>query len=431
MRAKIISLMSVLIAVLCTNTQARIVYVDDDGPADFSNIQAAIDDANDGDTIIVKPGTYTGDGNRDIDFKGKAIIVKSQNGPNTSIIDCQASKDEYHRGFYFNNNEDANSILQGFTIKNGYTSGGGGINCYRCSPKIMDCIITKNTAYEGGGISVSSFSNSTVINCIISDNYAYISGGGVYSSGYNMSNTIFKNCIISGNNAGDYGGGIYTNGNSTFSNCTIWGNISGRGGGGVTTSGGDSLIVNFSNCIIWKNINRNNRGNQIYWKSGGLSGVVYINARYCSIQNGPDDIYISVPECMTGNWISEEPNFANPGHWETNDTPYRYNDDYWLEGDYHLKSQAGRYDPNTQTWIQDVVTSPCIDIGDPNSPIELEPFPNGGYINMGAYGGTNEASKSYFGKPVCETIVAGDINGDCRVDILDMEIMLLHWLEEH
>ena len=50
---------------------------------------------------------------------------------------------------------------------------------------------------------------------------------------------------------------------------------------------------------------------------------------------------------------------------------------------------------------------------------------------MGAYGGTAEASKSYFGAPVCETIVAGDVNGDCGVDFADFEIMALHWLEEH
>ena len=92
-------------------------------------------------------------------------------------------------------------------------------------------------------------------------------------------------------------------------------------------------------------------------------------------------------------------------------------DDYWVEGDYHLKSQAGRWDPNSQTWVQDDITSPCIDAGDPNSPIGLEPFPNGGYINMGAYGGTSE--------------VAGDINGDCKVDQTDLDILMLHWLEEH
>jgi hypothetical protein len=75
------------------------------------------------------------------------------------------------------------------------------------------------------------------------------------------------------------------------------------------------------------------------------------------------------------------------------------------------------------------VTSPCIDAGDPNSPIMYEPFPNGGVVNMGAYGGTTQASKSYFGEPPCDTIIAGDINGDCRVDIADMVILLDHWLE--
>ena len=64
------------------------------------------------------------------------------------------------------------------------------------------------------------------------------------------------------------------------------------------------------------------------------------------------------------------------------------------------------------------------------TPIGLEPFPNGGRINMGAYGGTVEASKSYFGEPVCETIIAGDINGDCKVDFFDVAIVGYHWLEE-
>jgi hypothetical protein len=48
---------------------------------------------------------------------------------------------------------------------------------------------------------------------------------------------------------------------------------------------------------------------------------------------------------------------------------------------------------------------------------------------MGAYGGTAEASKSYFRGPVCETIVAGDINGDCKVDYLDFALLASHWLE--
>ena len=98
--------------------------------------------------------------------------------------------------------------------------------------------------------------------------------------------------------------------------------------------------------------------------------------------------------------------------------------------DFHLKSQAGRWNDVNQSWIKEEDTSPCIDLGDPMSPIESEFFPNGGRINMGAYGGTAEASKSYFGEPVCETIIAGDINGDCKVDFIDYAILSLHWLEE-
>jgi hypothetical protein len=97
---------------------------------------------------------------------------------------------------------------------------------------------------------------------------------------------------------------------------------------------------------------------------------------------------------------------------------------------YHLMSQAGRWDADSQIWVQDDVTSPCIDAGDPMGPIGWEPFPNGGFVNMGAYGCTPEASKTYFGGPVCETIVAGDINGDGQVNRADLEIMALHWTDD-
>ena len=63
-------------------------------------------------------------------------------------------------------------------------------------------------------------------------------------------------------------------------------------------------------------------------------------------------------------------------------------------------------------------------------PIGCELFPNGGFINIGAYGGTSKASKSYFAEPVCEAIVAGDINGDGHVNRADLEIMALHWTDD-
>ena len=126
--------------------------------------------------------------------------------------------------------------------------------------------------------------------------------------------------------------------------------------------------------------------------------------------------------------IDVDPCFAAPGRWDAKGTPMDESDDFYVAGDYHLKSQTGRFDPNTQAWVQDDITSPCIDAGDPNNPIGLEPFPNGGRINMGAYGGTTEASKSYFGGPVCVTVLAGDVNGDCRVDHLDFALLATHWL---
>jgi hypothetical protein len=68
--------------------------------------------------------------------------------------------------------------------------------------------------------------------------------------------------------------------------------------------------------------------------------------------------------------------------------------------------------------------------GDPAAAIMQEPMPNGGIVNMGAYGGTAEASKSWFGGPDCRVIITGDLNGDCVVNLADVALMAVHWLED-
>jgi len=346
----------------------RTITVDDDGAADFSTIQAAIDDSNDGDTVLVADGTYTGAGNRDIDFNGKAITVKSENGPETCIIDCNGTRDHMHRGFYFHSGEGRLSAVIGFSITNGYAPPecllprppfycdflGGGIYCKESNPAISHCIITGNRAHKGGGIY------------------------------YEECSPRVSNCTIAGNYAADWGGGMAVN----------------------------SSIPEISNCIIRSN--RAPNGLQIY--IGG---------------SGPDTVAYSDVE---GGWpgpgnIDADPCFADSGYWDTNGTPEDANDDFWVDGDYHLKSQGGRWNSMEERWTTDDVTSLCIDAGDPMTPIGPEPFPNGGRINMGAYGGTAEASKSYFGAAPCEVIVAGDVNGDCCIDYSDFAILAAHWLE--
>jgi parallel beta-helix repeat protein len=401
----------------------RVITVDNGAPADFATIQAAVNDANDGDVVLVAPGTYTGDGNRDIDFKGKAITVRSEGGARTCIINCQGSPQEDHRGFFFHSRESMTSVLEGFSIVNGHVGyGGGGICCLDSSPNVRNCVVSGNRAQgAGAGIQLMG-SNATFDNCLVSGNYGYSEspsgrqwvGGGIYCSG---GRPVFSNCTVVGNRTEEIdGGGMVCNNSSGWP---------------------ETVVLN--NCIIAGNIVKRTpytKGTQlIAYPTLNITGTntVSVDIQNSCIGGGPDAIFVLAwpnrSQTPAGTCIRVDPEFAKPGYWDLNRTPNDPNDDFWVDGDYHLKSQAGRWDPSSQTWLIDDVTSPCIDAGDPNSPVGMEPFPNGGRINMGAYGGTPEASKSYFGEPICETIVAGDINGDCRVDFADWAIMASHWLK--
>ena len=360
--------------------QARIITVDNDGQADFNNIQSAINDSNDGDTIIVADGIYTGDGNRDISFLGKEITLRSENGPEKCIIDCNGTETEPHRGFYFHNGEDSNSILEGFTITNGNKGYGAGIRCSSVSPKISNCVIINNTAEgsSGGGICCIKGYGVTVDNCIISENSAH-SGGGLASFNDNFNpatnDVIVINCTFSANSA-QYAGGAVSVGQlskPSMVNCVLW---------------GDTALY----------------GPEIDMFSGDWGSDLYIS--FSNVQGGESSYPIPGLDWGPGN-IDTDPCFAKPKN-----------------GDYHLKSQAGRWEPNSQTWVLDDVTSPCIDAGNPGCPIGDEPAPNGNRINMGAYGGTAEASKS----PANWRSIA-DLTNDWVVDSNDLKVFVGYWLD--
>ena len=167
------NLIIVLLGVGWVSAAVRLV------PDEYPNIQAAIDACSDCDVVIVSPGTYTGPGNRDIDFLGKAITVRGidPNSPAvvaSTIIDCQNAG----RGFNFQSGEERDSILEGLTITNGYASdAGGGVLCYYSSPTIRYCTIKQCTTEYGGGL-LSSCGSPKIIHCLFTGHQANQDGGG-------------------------------------------------------------------------------------------------------------------------------------------------------------------------------------------------------------------------------------------------------------
>ncbi|UCG47266.1 MAG: hypothetical protein JSU94_17460 [Phycisphaerales bacterium] len=322
----------------------------------------------------------------------------------------------------------ASAALDGFVVTGGMASSacdcwfGAGMYIYAGSPTVANCTFIGNWALDyGGGICNDGNSCPLFVNCAFIGNSA-TDGGGVDNE---YSNPTFENCLFTGNwvdeyNADSFSGGAMYNFHSSpaLINCTVSGNEVRQWWcycGGIYNRGDDSRPM-LTNCILWGNIDQYDDIQQAQI-AGGLPIV-----NYCCIEGLTGDLG------GTGN-VGDDPCFVDCGYRDTNGTPDDGDDDFWVDGDYHLKSQAGRWDPNEGRWVKDDVTSPCIDAGDPADPVGPESFPNGGIVNMGAYGGTAEASRSYFGKPTCETIVAGDINGDCIVDFKDFALMAGHWLE--
>jgi len=339
---------------------SEILYVDaaavgDPGPGDpnvsdpledgseshpFDRIQEALDAAAlEGVYILVRSGTYP----EDLDLLGKRVALVG--------IDPRASVPQPYPvlagsgtgpAVRFVSGEDRSCLMQGFVITADSDSRGAAIMCRAASPTIANCLIVGSRTSDANGAAVYC----------------------------ENSRALLTNCTIADNRGGSRGAGMYAI---------------------------DSEIT-LSNSILW-----NNAPLELLVEGTGRASI-----RHCDIAGG---------WFGTGN-LDVDPLFARAGSWVSVNDPDVVPGSagpatVWVEGDYHLQSQAGRWDPDAGRWdpdagrwdpdaggwVQDPMTSFCIDAGDVYRPVGDEPSPNGGLVNIGAYGGTVGASKSWLSKP--------------------------------
>lgn len=408
----------------------------------FATIQKGIDTAENGDTVIVADGTYTGDGNRDIDFLGKAITVKSANGPESCVIDCQGSEVEPHRGFYFHQSEGQDSVVQGFTITNGLTPCdplfnhdifdpyfydpcapwvqdpchpvGGGIYCEFASPTITNCVITECGAELGGGIGCVG-GECVIVDCTIDGCYAGglgLAESGGHGAGIGLikyAQATITNCKLTGNRGyyNSYGGGLYlVFGSAEISDCLISGNSAWGWVEGAGLYCGPVSYVTVENSIITQNTANDADGGGIFCSMG--SDVTLIN---CTLSDNSADYDGGGIFCETASDVV----VTNGILWgDTPDEVYLSGGDPCVPGGLYVTYTAvqGGYsgtgnidadplfvDPNGPDGIVGTeddnlrlkAGSPCINAGD-NSVVDLydtdldgNPRIINGTVDMGAY----------------------------------------------
>jgi len=331
-----------------------------------ATIQAGINGALIGDTIIVAPYTYF----ENIDFWGKEVVVRSTNPDDPATVAGTVIDGSGATVVEFFGTEGPGAVLDGLTITNGYP----GVDGNSCQATISNCAITDNSGYYGAGLRGC---DGAITGCTISGNSAY-DGGGLRSC-----DGPITDCTISGNSASSYGGGGLRYCDGPITGCTISGNSTGRDGGGLCNCDGpitnctiagnsanyasgyyggglydcDGPITNCTitdnypegvyasrsssaptqylvNCVVWRNA---------IWQLR-LFGTGTYDISYSSVRGGLTGIYVHPDSTLIwgdGNGAAD-PLFVDPDG--PDDDP-----DTWEDNDYHLQA-----------------TSPCINAGDPN-----------------------------------------------------------------
>lgn len=286
-----------LIGFTASIANARVWYVKPDGTGDAPTIQAAVDSTTPPDTVMLASGVFTGPGNKDVNFRGKAITVVSESGAASTVIDCEGSGG----GFVFDSNEGPGSVLSGITVTSGMVGSalqtlpasmtrdeyieqapaavlGGAVNVVAGSPTITGNVFISCTASLGGAVGVTTGSPVIENNWIESCNATY--GGAVYiltTANPQIVNNTIRTCTALD------GGGINcaVNGTGTIRGNTIQSCYASGQGGGIFC--GDNSFPAITN----NEIRENSADSQNVFGTGG--GI------YCGAGSHPE---------ITGNLVA-------------------------------------------------------------------------------------------------------------------------------
>lgn len=319
------SFAAILLIFTPNDSTSRTWHINPSGTGDAPTIQAGIDSAGVGDIISLADGTYTGVGNRDIDFKGKAVTVESESGsPSACIVDVGGTASEPHIAFLAAGGETAETVLSGLTIRAGYHFSGG-ILIDNASPTISGCDFTANTATLGGGAIGISFGSPLITGCRFEANTAQVGGavycnnasptfqfcefesdsaltGGAFASEHGF--PTLENCRFVNNRAEDSGGAIrcFYDDNVTLTDLFLSGNEAGEVGGGMSIE--DVVACEVSGCTLTANTAQ---------AGGGVHTAGNVTLTHCTMyentatQYGGAIIYagasLSVENCtLSANW---------------------------------------------------------------------------------------------------------------------------------
>jgi hypothetical protein len=204
------ALASLLLLVFAAAAPAAVIHVPGDQPA----IRMGITAAADGDTVLVAAGVWSGSLNRNLDLYGKAITVLGA-GPGQSVIDCEGAA----RGFMLLGGETPATVIEGFSIVNGFGIYGGAIEIDSASATLRNLSIEDCSATKGGGISIRFAVGTVLVEGVILARGTASSGGGAYSY---FSDVDYRGVTAVGNAATAYSAAFHVStGNVTFTRCLI------------------------------------------------------------------------------------------------------------------------------------------------------------------------------------------------------------------